>query len=277
MSISKQAVHQHRHRTHERSVLVGELIARAQALRRAHPGCGVEKMYYQLKPAGIGRDRFIELMMEQGFRIKRPRPGRRTTHPGTVHYPNLIKGMQVHQPYQLWQSDLTYFEVGQTFHYLVFIIDVYTKKIVGYDSSNNMRVSSNIRALQMALRSHPAPSIHHSDRGSQYSSKQYLALLQNLYTQISMGKEAVENAYAERLNGTIKNEYLKHWRPHDQAHLKRCVQKAVRHYNQQRQHNHLNRMTPLHFENQCLNNPSFQKPVITIFDNNNYLKPVNAI
>lgn len=275
--ITKQAVQQHSRRTHERSSSMEELIARAQALRHAHPGCGVEKMYYQLQPTQMGRDRFIECLMDRGFRLKRPRMARRTTYRGPVRYPSLINGLRIDQPYQVWQSDITYIEVGASTYYAVFIIDVYTKKIIGYEVSAHLKAAANLRALQMALRKHPAPRIHHSDAGTQYSSKQYVAALQKNATQISMGGKATENAYAERINGTIKGEYLHYWKPRNLQHLKKCVQRAVHNYNQHRPHNHLKRKTPMQFENDCLTNSQFENPVITIFDHNNYSKPVNSI
>lgn len=254
-----------------------ELIAEAQLLRRRHPGCGVEKLYQLLKPDFIGRDRFIEYMMEAGFRLKRPRNYRRTTYAGVVRYPNLIKGRKIRHPYVVWQSDITYVWVGGRFYYIVFIIDVYSKLIVGYQVSRTMHAQANIKALKMALVNYPAPAIHHSDRGSQYSCREYIALLKGKQINISMGMKAQENAYAERINRTIKEEYLAGWSPDTYEALQRRVKQAVINYNQCRPHNHLNKMTPQDFEQRCLQDKTFNKPTITIFDENKSLKPVNAI
>jgi len=245
------------------------MIAEAESLRAAHPGCGVEKMYYVLKPDFIGRDRFIDIMMEVGFRLKRPRNYRRTTYAGRIRYPNLIKGMEIRASSVIWQSDITYLPVGNQFYYAVFIIDVYSKKIVGYQVSKTMRAIANVRALAMALRTHKPPSIHHSDRGGQYSSNQYISLLRKQHVKISMGLKAQENAYAERINRTIKEEYIDHWKASSYEQLKRQVRKAVTNYNQKRPHNHLRKMTPEAFEEACLKDPTFRKPRITIFDDNN--------
>lgn len=247
-----------------------ELIAQATALRQQHPGCGVEKMYYALRPSFIGRDRFVETMMEAGFRLKSSRSWRRTTYAGKIRYPNLIKGKLVTGPWVVWQSDITYFEVGMRFYYAVFIIDVYSKKIVGYKVSCSMHATANVGALAMALKDCPAPEIHHSDRGSQYSSQAYVSKLKGQKVKISMGLQAQDNAYAERVNRTIKEEYLDHWQPKTYEQLGRQIKKAVEHYNLKRPHNHLNKMTPAYFEKQYLTNPTFIKPVITIFDDNNH-------
>lgn len=254
-----------------------ELIAEAEAWRMDHPGCGVEKLYYALKPSFIGRDRFIEVMMEAGFRLKRSRNYRRTTYAGKVRYPNLIKGLNVEAPSIIWQSDITYLPLGDQCYYAVFIIDVYSKKIVGYKVSKTMRAIANVEALTMALRLHRSPKIHHSDRGGQYGSHEYVSLLKEKKAQISMGLKAQENAYAERVNRTIKEEYLQRWTAHNYQQLRQNVAKAVDHYNHKRPHHHLNRMTPVDFENKCNTDPSFIKPRITIFDDNNLSKPVNTI
>jgi len=243
-----------------------ELIAEAEALRKQHPGCGVEKMYHALQPHFIGRDRFIEVMMDVGFRLKRARNFKRTTYAGKTHYSNLIKGMSVSAPSTIWQSDITYIPIGNEFYYGVFIIDVYSKKIVGYQISKSMRAIANVKALEMALRSNKAPIIHHSDRGSQYIANEYISILKNHNTQISMGLIAQDNAYAERINRTIKEEYLTPWRIKTYAQLKSSASKAVNHYNNSRHHKHLDRMSPMDFEHKCLTDKTFQKPIITIFD-----------
>ncbi|MEL7006951.1 MAG: DDE-type integrase/transposase/recombinase, partial [Bacteroidota bacterium] len=185
----------------------------AEVLRKEHPGCGVEKMYYALKPDFIGRDRFIDTFMAMGYRIVKHKNYRRTTRAGSMYYPNLIQGLQVRAPSTVWQSDITYIRIGERYHYAVFIIDVYTKKIVGYQVSDHMRAKANMLALKKALKGNRPPVIHHSDRGSQYTYKGYINLLTSKECRISMAESAQNNAYAERINRTIKEEYLKSWKP----------------------------------------------------------------
>lgn len=244
IGISKQAVDQYAKRQQIFDRNVNQLLVEADELRAEHPGCGVEKMYYTLKPGFIGRDRSIELFMQLGYRVKKPKNYRRTTFSGNHHYPNLIKGLPVNGPSQVWQSDITYIEVDSKFYYAVFIVDVFTKQIVGYQVSDHMRATANMKALKMALKSHRAPKIHHSDRGSQYIYSQYIKLLLENNCTISMGIKAQDNAYAERVNGTIKEEYLKHWKPKSYQELKQKVSKAVKNYNTKRIHNNLKRNTP---------------------------------
>jgi putative transposase len=267
IGVSKQAVYQYAKRQLIFDTNVSQLVTEAEELREEHPGCGVEKMYNALKPDFIGRDRFVEMMMDLGFRIKRKKNYRRTTISSKIYYPNLIKGLEVNRPSVIWQSDITYIPIGSKHYYAVFIIDVYTKKIVGYQLSDHMRATANIKALQMAIRSHPPPTIHHSDRGSQYTYRGYIDLLKHHKSKISMALSAQDNAYAERINRTIKEEYLDYWKPKTFTQLKRCVRKAVENYNNQRPHNNLGKISPLEYEKRWSSIERNLKPKITIFNN----------
>lgn len=266
IGIKKQAVHQYANRQVIFDKQLSDLIIQADKLRKEHPGCGVEKMYDILKPSFIGRDRFIEVFMQLGYRIKRKKNYMRTTFASKRYYPNLIKGLTIDSPSIVWQSDITYIQVGERFYYATFIIDVYTRKIVGYNVSNHMRTSANILALRMALRNHKAPKIHHSDRGSQYTSKEYIALLKENGSSISMGMIAQENAYAERINRTIKEEYLSYWFPTNINDLKRMVKRAVSNYNNKRTHQGLRKQSPITFENNWNELKENKRPVLTIFN-----------
>ncbi len=272
IGISKQAVYQYQNRQLIFDNKIRILLTEAEILRKEHPGCGVEKMYSTLKPDFIGRDRFIDLFMDLGFRLKRKRNYRRTTYAGSIYYPNLIKGMKVDAPSKVWQSDITYIYVDDKFYYAVFIIDVYTKKIVGYQISNHMRATANVRALKMALRSNAAPMVHHSDRGGQYIYKEYIKILNDNKSQISMALSAQDNAYAERINRTIKEEYLDHWKPKNFDQLKRQINKAVKHYNTKRPHNNIGKLTPVDFEKKWFKNQLGFNHVLTIFDNEKLIK-----
>lgn len=267
IAISKQAVHQYASRQAIFDKKIANLVMEADQLREEHPGCGVEKMYDTLRPDFIGRDRFVSTFMELGYRLKRKKNFKKTTYSSSIYYPNLIKGMEVNAPSMIWQSDITYIRVGEKFYYAVFIIDVYTKKIVGYQVSDHMRASANVKALQMALKHHKAPMIHHSDRGSQYIYDEYIKLLTGNGCQISMAKTAQDNAYAERINRTIKNDYIEYWKPKDFEQLKRLVTKAVNQYNNNRPHDNIGKLSPASFEKRFLEETTLQPQSITIFNN----------
>jgi transposase InsO family protein len=249
---TKQAVWEHFKREEALLVLIRSLIERVDKRRAEHPGVGLEALYWQLRPEGIGRDKFCAIFGQLGYKLRPPRNRTRTTIPAHKAYQNLIAGRLVSGPCQVWQSDITYFKIGERFYYLTFIIDVYTRRIVGYAVSKTLRAEANLRALQMAVSQYSAEQlaglVHHSDRGSQYTDGRYLALLRRHGMLISMSRRAQDNAYAERINGIIKNEYLIHWALSSYQQLRRATQKAVTDYNTKRHHGELERQTPAAFE-----------------------------
>lgn len=267
IGISKQAIHQYVTRQVTFDQKVDQLVVEADELRKEHPGCGVEKMYRTLTPGFIGRDRFVDLFMGLGYRLRRAKNYKRTTIASKLYYPNLIKGLELTAPSMVWQSDITYMEVGNRFYYGVFILDVYTRKVVGYQVSDHMRATANLEALRMALTEHPPPQIHHSDRGGQYIYSEYIELLKSKGCDLSMGLYAQDNAYAERFHRTLKEEYLNHWKPASFHQLRRCVKKAVDHYNQKRIHGNLQELSPVDFERYWAILPDDRRPPMTIFNN----------
>lgn len=266
INISKQAVHKYAKKQVVYDQKITDLIIKADELRAQHPGCGVKKMYDSLKPVFIGRDKFIDEFMSLGYRLKRRKNYHRTTIASLIYKPNLIKGMVINAPSMVWQSDITYIPIDGKHYYAVFIIDVYTKEIVGYAVSDHMRASANIKALKMACANRESPLIHHSDRGSQYISKAYTQLLEKVGTKVSMGLSAQENAYAERINRTIKEEYIDHKWIRTFSHLKREIDNAVYHYNKFRPHNNLAKLSPKQFIKKWTTLGE-NKPMFTIFDN----------
>jgi transposase-like protein len=267
--ISKQGYHQEVIREKLFQERLSILLIEVDILREAHPGCGIEKMYYTLLPSWLGRDRFVDHFLKLGYRVKPLRNYIRTTYPANFRFNNLIEGLLLWNKNQLWQSDITYFKVGVDYCYLVFIIDVYTKQIIGFQASNHMRAEANLLALKMAIKTseHSIKGlIHHSDRGSQYGEKQYVKLLENNGAHISMGYVAQDNAYAERVNGTIKNEYLRYWDIKDLETLKKKLKSAVNHYNNNRIHRSLpKRSTPNGFEKNILTLHSQKRPTVTVY------------
>lgn len=266
VGISKQATHQYTARQVVFDQKVEQLVLEAEEIRKEHPGCGVEKMYRTLKPGFMGRDRFVDLFMGLGYRLRRAKNYRRTTMASKLYYPNLIKGLELTAPSTVWQSDITYLEVGNRFYYGAFILDVYTRKVVGYQVSDHLRATANLEALRMALKEHSPPRIHHSDRGSQYIYTRYVELLKSKGCDLSMGLCAQDNAYAERFHRTLKEEYLNHWKPVNFHQLRRCVKKTVDHYNQKRTHGNLQELSPLDFERYWAILPNDRKPSMTIFN-----------
>ena len=272
--LSRQAAHKQQKQQATFQEKLSGLILEVDILRREHPGCGVEKMYFTLRPDFIGRDKFIDLFMHLGYRLRYKKNYKRTTIPVQSRYQNLIQGLMVQDRDIVWQSDITYFQAGGQYYYLVFILDIYTKKILGYQASNHLRAAANLSALKMAIKNanyRMENLIHHSDRGSQYIDNEYIALLRQNKIQISMGEKAQDNAYAERINGTIKNEYLAYWEPQNLKELQKMLKRAVNHYNKNRIHNELpGHKTPEQFEKTLINLDSQKRPTVIIYAEGNY-------
>lgn len=271
VGISKQAVHQHHKRLEAQEANIGLLLPEIDLIRERHPGCGIEKMYHMLKPSWIGRDNFIELLMGLGYRVQKQKNYSRTTYSIKSHYhPNLIEGLELTDINQVVQTDITYYWIGGKFCYITFLIDVYSRRITGCYASGNLRAQANIKALKMLLKVRKgfdlSRLIHHSDRGAQYIDKDYIKLLNENEMTPSMGLKATENAYSERINGTIKNEYLKYKDINNLEQLRKELKKAVDHYNNKRPHNNLlKRMPPCVFEKECINLGRMEKPKLKIY------------
>jgi putative transposase len=251
-------------------------------VRDTHPGMGLRTIYEKCQPEGIGRDAFISLGLLAGYVID-PQPlGPKTTkaHP-SADYPNLLNDLKFTDVNQIWTSDITYFRVGDKWCYLSFIMDVFSRRIVGYSVSDNMKSYNNVTALQMAfdlrgIENYDETLIHHSDRGSQYISDVYTGLLSDYKVKISMCTNVLENAHIERVNGTIKNQYLKHWSINNLNQLKRATEKAVNAYNYGKPHAGIIKKSPVEFENFIKNIPLSKRAEMKIFtcqQNNDKIDP----
>lgn len=218
------------------------------------PRLGTRKLHYRLSLQGIsyGRDRLFDLLRHSGLLIKPRRSYTKTTYSKhwLTKYSNLIKEKTVTAPDQVWVSDITYIPTDEGYHYLSLITDKFSRKIVGYDLSSNLKTEGALRALQMALTQHVKGNslIHHSDRGLQYCSYEYQALLaqHNIKPSMTEKGDPYENAMAERMNGILKTEFmLEDGFPNSTlAHL--AIDEAIETYNSKRPHLSLQMKTPDH-------------------------------
>ncbi len=229
-------------------------IGLIETIREMHPMMGLRAMYEQFAPEGIGRDAFILLGLKNGYRVRAIQcPMKTTRSVKSTRYKNLLEHVWLTNVNQVWVSDLFYFRVGEKHYYVVLIMDVYSRQIVGYSVADNMRAENNIAALRMALelrgiKNYKQQLIHHSDRGVQYTSDAYTELLAKYGIRISMCSDVLENAHCERANGTIKNSYLAAWNPKSESELFAMLPKAVNNYNNRHHSGLIPKMTPLKFE-----------------------------
>jgi len=213
-------------------------------------------IYLKLHPTCMGRDQFERFCMDSGYRIKKLRNFRVTTNSlGVTRFPNMIKDLEVTRVNQVFVSDITYFDIGPDTYYLTFIMDLYNREIVGCSASDNLRTeNTTLPALHRMIRERGRANLEgaiiHSDGGGQYYCNEFKALTKELKMINSMTEEKVyENSHAERLNGTIKNNYLYPYGPTNMTSLKRLLDKAVLMYNTGKPHKALRKLTPQSFKN----------------------------
>ncbi|WP_116109419.1 DDE-type integrase/transposase/recombinase [Lewinella sp. IMCC34191] len=251
---SRQALRQFQARRVDYLRRASEAEARLLLHRRDHPGLGLVKAYHQIQPRGLGRDRFVAEMTRRGHALPRRESNyARTTRSDGHRFPNLIKGLVINDINLIWQSDTTYFRQHERWFYLTFILDVYSRRILGYALSTSLAAAANVRALKMALRQRKGQDlsrlIFHSDGGTQYRYRSFVESLRQHGISSSMCTAATDNAYAEKLNDVIKNEYLRYRPRHNQEQLRRLLGRSVRNYNQRRHHHQLpRRCSPIAYE-----------------------------
>jgi transposase InsO family protein len=202
----------------------------------------------------IGRDKFFDLLRENGLLMKNKK--RRTNTTMSYHhfhkYPNIIRGLCPISSGGIIVSDITYIWIQdiENFAYLFLITDVYSRKIIGYCVSDSLKADAAIKALKMGLGhiDEPENCIHHSDRGIQYCCHNYTSLLQKNGMAISMTEngDPLENAIAERINRTIKEEFTDDktvsFKTFNQA--KKELPKFIYFYNNERPHRSIDMLTP---------------------------------
>lgn len=270
LDMSRQQFHQYFKRRVSLDQLYDEAESALLLLRKAHGGLGLTKAWYQIQPP-LGRHRFIREMTGRGHALRTKRSYIRTTRSGSSRFPNLIKGLVINDINLVWQSDTTYFRMGERHYYLTFIIDLYSRYVVGYHVSNSLSAQANLAALKMAIRKRKHDElqglIFHSDGGTQYRYKPFVQLLRSHGISSSMCEVALDNAYAERLNGIIKNEYLHYHQPKDLVMLRKLTSKALKNYNCTRLHLGLHKKTsPAQFEQRLSQNQTEWKYWLQIKD-----------
>jgi transposase InsO family protein len=180
-------------------------------LAAQYPTYGYRRLTALLRRQGweVHHKRVQRLMAQMG--LQRPLKRRRTRTTDSRHaywrYPNLVAGLEVTYPDQVWVADITYVALQDEFVYLAVIMDVYTRAVRGWQLSRSLDRELTLTALRRAL-AERLPLIHHSDQGVQYACWDYTELLLNAGVRISMAAvgKPEENGYAERLMRTIKEE-----------------------------------------------------------------------
>jgi len=268
--ISRQGYCQAVSKSEQETVLWQRLKEMALEIRKDYPCISARKIHRKLYLKGIvGINRFERFMSEQGLTVKKQRSMIRTTHSGQYHHPNLVNGLKLNGVDQLWVSDITYFTTPEAMFYIVLILDVYSRRILGYSASDNMLAINNLKALEMAFDAREKRSykslIHHSDKGSQYGCKAYEGALIRVGIQISMASTCLENPYAERINGIIKNDFLIGNDISTLLQLEKALARSVDLYNVC-PHGELGLNSPLEFEGLLEHVPLEEHPLMQLYD-----------
>lgn len=275
LGITRQGFHQHRHRRSVAADRAQEIVDRVKFHRQTHLRMGARPMYVMignLEPAsllqGIGRDKFEEILMDNGLIVQPIRIYRRTTYSGAWRFPNLVEGLEVNRLDQVWISDLTYYQLLDGWAYLTFILDLYSRRCLGYALSQTLTTEhTTMVALKMALKTRGVKDfdqqlIFHSDGGGQYYDKGFTALLDQYHIRSSMAEVVYENPHIERFHGTAKNDYLIPWGVNSVTQLQKQLPRFVQLYNQIRPHENLKYKTPVAFEQFIQQIPQCQRPVV---------------
>ena len=246
--VSRQAYYEAERLEQKNSIAEAVVLVMVKECRESMPLIGGRKLFFQLSPQiqehGIkmGRDQLFDLLRFYGLLVRRRRKSVKTTdsHHWLRKYPNLITDIIITAPEQLWVSDITYIRTLEGFSYLSLITDAYSRKIVGYALHPTLEATGCIEALDMALGSRRLDSlyilVHHSDRGIQYCSSDYVELLTKSDIAISMTQNGspYENALAERVNGIIKSEFFPKRIYQNHREAKKSLANIIRTYNEKK-------------------------------------------
>ena len=255
LGITRQAVYQREKRLALRKLELAPVKQMVMEIRRFMPRLGTRKLYHLLRArfeeqgVKLGRDRFFDYLRDQHLLVQPLKRYTKTTQ--SKHwmkkYPNLLKARDLRRAEQVFVSDITYVETNEGVHYLSLVTDAYSRKIMGYEVSDNLRAESIVKALRRAARKRQSRQelIHHSDRGLQYCSAIYQRELRRHEMTPSMtdGYDCYQNALAERVNGILKQEFLLN-KCQDLKELRSLVRESVDIYNRLRPHLSLNMKTP---------------------------------
>jgi len=255
LGYSAQAYHKHNKKQFHQQYHEQLILEQIDSIRKQQPRCGGRKLFIMLESFFkqhniiIGRDKFFDLLKRNKLLVRRTKRSVHTTNSKHhfYRYPNMVKGFTPLKAHELWVADITYIPLKERFAYLFLITDAYSRKIIGFHVSDDMKVSSAVIALKKALAQKPPETIviHHSDRGIQYCSTEYVSLLLEHNAMISMTNngDPLENAVAERVNGILKTELISSFYSDIDAasiHITRCI--TI--YNYRRRHSSLNWQIP---------------------------------
>lgn len=229
-----------------------------QLFKRSRNSLGSREMMKKLRGEGfqVGRYRVRQLMKKLGLNVTQRVAYKVTTkrkHSDAVADNLLNQNFDPVGPNQVWAGDVTYLKTGEGWMYLAVVMDLYSRRIVGWHIAKRMKTDLVCKALMKAynVRQPPKGLVFHSDRGSQYTSKHYRKLLSSYEMRASMGDVGAcwDNAVVERFFGSLKHDWLFKVAQPTRDHMKADVARFMRYYNVERLHTANEDLSPSVFEN----------------------------
>jgi transposase InsO family protein len=257
LGVTRQAFYQHFWQEEFTSIEQNLVLDEVLRIRSRHRHMGGRKLHELLQPFLIvhqikmGRDALFDLLQCNRLLVRRRR--RRVFTTQSFHwlrkYPNRIREFKPSKTNELWVSDITYWKINNGYVYISLITDAFSHKVVGYHVASSLETIETLQALKMAVSGLPENHIgltHHSDRGIQYCSNEYVNVLHSNNIEISMTEngDPYENAIAERVNGILKEEYLYDYSVNDISQAKVVLDCVVKLYNDERPHMSCDYRTP---------------------------------
>ena len=224
------------------------LMRRIDELHLNHPFAGSRMLRDLLRLEGIqvGRRHVATLMKKMGIEALYRRPNTSRKHPQNPVFPYLLRGLEITRPNQVWAMDITYVPMRKGFVYLAAVLDWATRRVLSWRLSNSLTTDFCIEAVEEAIQRHGRPEIFNTDQGCQFTSNEFVGLLQGHGIQVSMDGKGrwVDNVLVERLWKSVKYEevYLHAYDSVSQA--RQGLQRYFKFYNERRPHSSLDGKTP---------------------------------
>jgi len=225
-----------------------ELMRLIDEIHLKYPFMGSRSIRDQLQDKGhqVGRQHVSTLMKKMGIAAMYRKPKTSKPHPAHKVYPYLLRGLDITRANHVWAADITYLPMARGFCYLVAIMDWASRKVLAWRLSNTLDASFCVEALQEALARYGTPEIFNTDQGSQFTSDDFVEILQDRCISISMDGKGrwMDNVFIERLWWSVKYQdvYLKAYE--SIAEARKGLTKYFDFYNRSRRHQSLDRRTP---------------------------------
>jgi putative transposase len=227
-----------------------KIMQKLDMLYLEDPTRGTRRMTKELRKFGyiIGRCHVRSLMRIMRLKTVYCLPRTTISDPAKYKYPYLLRNLKITRPNQVWSLDISYIPMRKGFMYLLAIMDVYSRYIVGWSLSNTMEAEWVVNTLEVSIGEYGKPEIINSDQGSQFTSEEYVNFIKGLETvQLSMdGKgRAIDNVYIERFFRTIKYDKIYLERPENGNELCSVCKQFIHYYNEKRDHSSIGDIPPI--------------------------------